>query len=90
MLKFFPNIDLVCKKNKYYDLNEFKRKEVECVNLPKYEDIKHLLPKPIFEGHEDYLDCYDYAWETAFKNLNNPYPKSGFVSPFIDTRIEII
>lgn len=85
MLKFFPNIDLVCKKNKYYDLNEFKRKEVECVKLPKYEDIKHLLPKPIFEGHEDYLDCYDYAWETAFKNLNNPYPKSGFVSPFIDT-----
>lgn len=85
MLKFFPNIDLVCKKNKYYELNEYKRKEVECVKLPKYEEIKHLLPSPIFEGHDDYLECYDYAWKIAFNNLNNPYPKSGFVSPFIDT-----
>jgi len=85
MLKFFPNIDLFCKKNKYYDLNEYKKMVPESMELPKYNDIKHLLPKPIFEGHDDYIKCYDYAWEVAFSNLNNPYPKSGFVSPFIDT-----
>ena len=85
MLKFFPNIDLFCKKNKYYDYNDFVKLDPTNVVLPKYEDIKDLLPKPIFEGHEDYINCYDYAWSIAFKNLNNPYPKSGFVSPFIDT-----
>lgn len=85
MLKFFPNIDFICKKNKYYDLNEFKKDSILSMDLPKYEDVKNLLPKPIYEGHDDYIDCYNYTWKVAFSNLCNPYPKSGFVSPFIDT-----
>lgn len=84
MIKFFPNIDL-SKKNKYYDLNEFKKMKYETLSLPTYSEIKDNLPIPIYVGHEDYIDCYNYAWEVAFTNLNNPYPKSGFVSPFIDT-----
>lgn len=47
--------------------------------------IKHLLPKPIWDGHETELECYDFAWKTAFKNIKNPSKESGFVSPFIDT-----
>ena len=42
MLKFFPNIDLFCKKNKYYELNEYKKMTPVSLNLPSYEDIKEF------------------------------------------------
>ena len=54
-------------------------------NFRNMKKIKHLLPKPIWDGHETELECYDFAWKTAFKNIKNPSKESGFVSPFIDT-----
>ena len=72
-------------KNDYVDLNKYKNTDVKMVDIPKYEDVKHLLPKPAWEGHSDVVDCYYRAWEIAFSNLSNPKPESGFVSPFIDT-----
>ena len=72
-------------KNDYVDLNKYKNTDVKMVDIPKYEDVKHLLPKPVWEGHSDVVDCYYRAWEIAFSNLSNPKPESGFVSPFIDT-----
>ena len=41
MLKFFPNIDLFCKKNKHYDKNDFAFMEPNSLSLPKYDDINY-------------------------------------------------
>ena len=30
---------------------------------------KEKLPIPILEGHEDWIELYYLAWETAFKNI---------------------
>ena len=85
MLKNSPNNDIVLFKSKYYKYNQFVKDKPISLTLPKYEEIKDKLPKPIFDGHDGYLECYDFAWKTAFSNLRNPFPKSGFVSDFIDT-----
>lgn len=53
--------------------------------LPVFEEIKDMLPQPIWEGHSDVIDCYYKAWEIAFSNLRQPKENTGFVSPFIDT-----
>ncbi len=69
----------VAKKNAYLHM------EPENSPLPTYEEVKDRLPKPIWDGHEDALKCYDYAWKIAFGNLSRPNGDAGFVSNFIDT-----
>ena len=85
MPQFKQNCEYSYIPNPYYGQNSFKGKEPTLLDIPKYEDICHLLPKPIFEGREDYIACYEYAWKTAFSNLFHPFEGSGFVSDFIDT-----
>ncbi len=85
MKEFTRNNEMTYEKNSYYDKNTFVGKEPECLNIPTYEEIRHLLPRPVFEGHDDYIECYDFAWRTAFSNLRHPTKDSGFVSDFIDT-----
>lgn len=58
---------------------------VEDAPLPKYEEIRHLLPVPIWDGHQNVIDCYDFAWQVAFKNIRNANKDANFVSNFIDT-----
>lgn len=65
--------------------NSFITKKPEDTPLPVYEEIKDRLPVPLWEGHEDAIDCYWKAWQLAFGNLGKPVPGSGFVSNFIDT-----
>lgn len=72
-------------ENDYVKLNKYKNALVKTVEIPEYKNIKHLLPEPVWEGHEDVIKCYYRAWEIAFSNISNPNKKSGFVSPFIDT-----
>ena len=82
--EYYPiNKDISYIDNPYFSENAFH--DVHTEELPEYEKIKHLLPKPIWDGHETELECYDFAWKTAFKNIKNPSKESGFVSPFIDT-----
>lgn len=71
--------------NEYVSKNEFIGATPTSSVLPKYEEVKHLLPRPIFDGHDDYLACYDFAWKVAFSNLFNPKKDSGFICDFIDT-----
>lgn len=84
MARYERNIDKTYESNPYYENNGFVGKEPEIYDIPRFEEIKERLPEPIFDGHQDYIDCYYKAWEIAFSNLKNPIEKSGFVSPFID------
>jgi len=85
MAEYLQNEEITYEKNQYYEKNTFKSQIPISSKIPKYEEVKHLLPQPIFDGHDDYLECYDYAWKTAFSNLKNPVKDSGFISAFIDT-----
>lgn len=78
----------------YYDIyirnslvmeNSFIGKEAEKEELPKYEEIKNLLPKLIWEDNVSAINCYDKAWQLAFRNLKQPKVGSGFVTNYIDT-----
>ena len=85
MPQFKQNDELTYERNTYAEQNTFVGTEKQCCKIPAYDDIKHLLPTPVFDGHEDYIRCYDFAWRTAFSNLANPKEGTGFVSDFIDT-----
>ena len=61
--------------------NVFIERTPEDNPLP-FDEVKHLLPKPLWENGEDYIRCYWKAWEIAFRNLHKPVPDTGFVSNF--------
>lgn len=65
--------------------NSFIGQAPETTALPSFMAIRHQLPQPVWEGHQDYIACYYRAWEIAFGNLRKPTSGSGFVSNFIDT-----
>lgn len=65
--------------------NSFITKEPDTTPLPVYAEIKDLLPHPIWEEHEDHINCYWKAWELAFSHLRTPNPGTKFVSNYIDT-----
>ncbi len=65
--------------------NEFIDQTPSLCELPDYESIKEKLPKPIWQNHEDYIDCYFKAWRLAFGNLCKGDAATGFVSDYIDT-----
>jgi len=70
--------------NKYAQENVFLKKQADFSPLPKYEEVKAKLPIAKWPARQDVIDCYNYTWQTAFKNLYQPTPENGFVSPFID------
>lgn len=71
-------------KNSYYEENEFINLPPSDEALPVFEEIKHLLPIPVWDNNEDAIRCYFRAWEIAFKNLKKPEPGSGFIANYID------
>ncbi len=81
---FKQNDEMTYIPNKYVSENTFIGSTEKPTVPPKYEDIRKKLPKPIFDGHDDYIKCYEYAWKTAFGNLSLPKDGTGFVSSFID------
>ncbi|MBQ4324919.1 MAG: glycoside hydrolase [Clostridia bacterium] len=82
---FLVNQSLSYVKSPYVEKNPFLTMQAEDTPLPTYEEAKGRLPRPIWEGHEDALACYDKAWEIAFRNLRRPVAEAGFVSNFIDS-----
>lgn len=85
MRELYQNNELSYEKNAYAERNVFLTEKWDSASIPKYEDVAQKLPMPIFDGHSDYIACYDYAWKTAFGNLFQPTEESGFISNFIDT-----
>ncbi len=87
MEKFMFKVDncLTYIDDPYVKENLYIGKELDKEKLPTYKNSKDKLPQPVWEGHEDAIECYNKAWEIAFSNLRKPNPKSGLVSSFIDT-----
>ena len=69
----------------YVKENMFRKKFPTQGALPKYTEIKHLLPEPVWKGHENSIRCYWKTWDLAFENLRKPEEGTKFVSDFIDT-----
>ncbi len=63
--------------------NVFGMRRAAPAPLPDYDPDR--LPGLVADDHPGWVAAYDYAWETAFANLRQPAPESGFVSNFIDT-----
>ena len=82
---YLVNDSLFYAENAYVAKNPYLNMQAEDTPLPIYEKVKDRLPRPVWEGHEDALACYDKVWEIAFHNLRRPNAEAGFVSNFIDT-----
>ena len=82
---FKQNCDLFNVCEPYAERNYFKHKKIDIGPLPRYKKCKKLLPVPYWSGHDDVIECYNYAWRIAFSNIKNPRPLSRFKSQFIDT-----
>lgn len=79
------NNDMSYFDSPYVLRNVFLKKAAETAPLPRYEEICHRLPKPFWQGHDNAIACYDYAWRIAFQNLRPADEASRFVSNYIDT-----
>lgn len=67
------------EKGIYFSIKNYEHKP-----LPKWETAMHLLPKPIYDDNNIFVDLYYKAWEIAFKNFYEPSGKNGFVSQYAD------
>lgn len=65
--------------------NIFKGTVAVETPIPSLDDVKKLIPGPIWDGHPEEVAMYWNAWEIALKNMRHPQPCSGFVSTYIDT-----
>ena len=77
--------DTTAREERFFKENSFVGAKPEKTPLPTYEKEKDRLPLPVWEGHEDVLNCYDRVWQIAFGNLISPSEGTGFVSNYIDT-----
>ena len=59
---FKVNRGLTYVYNPYAEENKFLHMPVENNPLPLYENSKDKLPKPIWDGHENYIKCYAVSY----------------------------
>lgn len=82
---FLHNGNLFYAENKFVERNTYLGCPPNTERTPDYAEHKHLLPLPVWEGHEDTVRCYEHVCERAFENFKTPVVESGLISPFIDT-----
>jgi Trehalase len=71
-------------RNPLVQRNAFLEMAPDAAPCPTFDQARHLLPEPFWDGHAGAIDCYFKAWKLAFANLRRPDPSSGFVARFID------
>jgi hypothetical protein len=64
--------------------NEFRTAKPVTLEPKSFDEAKNILPNPIWNGHEKEIEMYWKAWEIAIRNIRQPEPESGFVSPYMD------
>jgi hypothetical protein len=64
--------------------NVFHEAAQTLVRPPTLASVKHLLPEPVWDGHDGVLECYWLAWELALKNTETPKPEAGFISSMMN------
>ena len=82
---YHMNEEITYARNPLVEENVFLKMEAEKTPLPTFADNRDQLPNPIWDSHDDYINCYWRVWELAFGNLGQPKEGTGFVSNFIDT-----
>lgn len=85
MRGYLQNESLLYVTDERVKRNVFLSKRADDGNLPEFNEIKDLLPVPVWEGHASAIDCYYKAWQIAFGNLRKANAAAGFVSDYIDT-----
>lgn len=83
--RFLVNDNLFYVNEPHVAKNTFINQPVQQDDLPLYDDIKDKLACPVWDGHEDAINCYYRTWQIAFGNLRKANAEAGFVSNFIDT-----
>lgn len=58
----------------------FYKKTYDGGSTPQLEQVRDLLPKPIWDGHEDEIKMYWYSWETLLSTWLYPAPKSDHIA----------
>ena len=81
---FTLNEDGYRVKEPYTEENVFLTAEAKSGKLPTYDEARPHLPRPIWEGREDVLSCYDRVWELAFEHLRPANGDARIISPLID------
>ena len=71
-------------KNIFVAENEFRTAEPETIIPRPFEEAREILPAPFWDGHQEEVDMYWYAWKIAVGNIRQPQEGSGFVSPYLD------
>ena len=56
MALFQINSDLTYVKSPLVDKNVFLNMPADTSELPKYDEIAHLLPKPVWDGRDDAIE----------------------------------
>ncbi len=85
MKTYQPEDSVFYVSEDYVTRNSFAGQPLKEEKLPDWSNARVLLPKPVWENHDDAIACYDKAWELAFQNLRIPSKESRFVSNYIDT-----
>lgn len=62
----------------------FDKTSYRPLPLPRFDEVRSLLPAPIADARPLWVETYWKAWELAFRNFHEPARGSGFVSQFID------
>jgi len=70
--------------SQYQDSESEKMPEGNRIDKwPSFENVRDLLPKPFWKGHEDEIKCYWKVWELAFdKKLRRATQENRFVSDY--------
>jgi len=55
--------------------------------LPLYNEIRHLIPRPVLDGNREWIDLYDAVWKSVFTLHLNPRGKH-FTTPYIDAALD--
>lgn len=84
MFEFKQNDAMTYIDNPYVNKNTFIGRQKDTSTPPTYEQIKNKLPIPVFDGHDDYIACYNYAWQTAFSNIGDVKDSEKLISHYID------
>lgn len=62
----------------------FYKKKYTPEPIPTYSASKHLLPVPVIDDNQGWLDLYNKTWQIAFSNIKAPVSGSPFVSNWLD------
>lgn len=82
---FSQNGNLFYAVNEFAERNSFLNQKPSYSETPDFKIVKDILPLPVWDGHNDTVECYLHTVSEAFDNFKTPSKESGLVSPFIDT-----